>query len=83
MALAGLDLLPLVSNVVPMTIVVNGEAMTLNSGNSLQNLLEELALTEKRIAVEINGEIVPRSAWPAHALYDGDRIEVVHAIGGG
>lgn len=57
--------------------------MTVESGGTLQALLEQMGLLENRIAVEINGEIIPRSAWPAHALCDGDQIEVVHAIGGG
>jgi sulfur carrier protein len=50
---------------------------------TLTELLEELSLTGKRIAVEINGAIVPRSAYAATALTAGDRLEIVGAVGGG
>jgi len=46
-------------------------------------LLEEMALTGKRLAVEVNLEIVPRSSHMTHMLRAGDRVEIVHAIGGG
>jgi sulfur carrier protein len=42
-----------------------------------------MALTAKRLAVEVNQEIVPRSTYAAHRLRTGDRVEIVHAIGGG
>lgn len=70
-------------NVVCMTVVVNGEEISIAAGISLQQLIEMRQLADQRIAVEINGEIVPRSAWPGQALYEHDRIEIVHAIGGG
>jgi sulfur carrier protein len=46
-------------------------------------LLQAEGLGERRVAVEINGEIVPRSRHGEHALGEGDRIEIVHALGGG
>ena len=46
-------------------------------------LIESLALTGKRLAVEVNEDIVPRSQHPEFTLNPGDRVEVVHAIGGG
>jgi sulfur carrier protein len=46
-------------------------------------LLREIGLAEKRVAVEVNLEIVPRSEHSAHALNDRDRVEIVQAIGGG
>lgn len=65
-----------------MQITVNGEPRTLTS-DSLSTLLADLAVADKRIAVELNEEICPRSQWETIALANGDRIEIVHAIGGG
>lgn len=66
-----------------MQIHVNGEARDLAAGSTVADLLAAQALTGKRIAVERNGEIVPRSQHAACLLADGDRLEIVHAIGGG
>lgn len=49
----------------------------------LDQLLDELELLDKRIAVEFNGEICPRSQWGSQPLNSNDKIEIVHAIGGG
>ncbi|MCM2320287.1 thiamine biosynthesis protein ThiS [compost metagenome] len=66
-----------------MHIQLNGEALDLPDGLSVADLLERLELTGKRVAVELNLDIVPRSQHAATRLGEGDRIEVVHAIGGG
>jgi sulfur carrier protein len=66
-----------------MHIQLNGEALDLPDGLSVAELLERLELTGKRVAVELNLDIVPRSQHAATRLGEGDRIEVVHAIGGG
>ena len=66
-----------------MQIVVNGETRSVDAGTHLPALIETLRLGERRLAVELNGAIVPRSTWPQTALRDGDRLEIVHAIGGG
>lgn len=66
-----------------MRIQLNGEALDLPDGLSVADLLERLELTGKRVAVELNLDIVPRSQHAATRLGEGDRIEVVHAIGGG
>lgn len=67
-----------------MQIVVNGASHELPTGISLQQLLAELAIgTGGRIAIEVNGEIVPRSSFQQQLLQHGDRVEIVHAIGGG
>ena len=66
-----------------MHIQLNGEALDLPDGLSVADLLERLELTGKRVAVELNLDIVPRSQHAATRLAEGDRIEVVHAIGGG
>ena len=64
-------------------LTVNGENMQLFSANNLQQLLETLNLAEKRIAVEVNREIIPRSEHGITRLREGDRVEIVRAVGGG
>jgi len=66
-----------------MQIVVNGQPRDAADRLALPHLIEELKLGDRRVAVELNGAIVPRSAWPGTRLADGDRLEIVHAIGGG
>ncbi|TFH85294.1 sulfur carrier protein ThiS [Billgrantia azerbaijanica] len=66
-----------------MQIQLNGEVRDLASDLTVAQLLEELGLAGRRIAVERNEEIVPRSEHAATRLADGDRLEIVHAIGGG
>lgn len=66
-----------------MKISVNGQDRELEHSVTLAELVEILELGERRIAIEVNEELVPRSLFPDHALSDGDRIEIVHAIGGG
>lgn len=67
----------------PISIELNGLATTVDAGSTLADLLIREDLIERRIAVEYNGEIVPRSAYGNIRLASGDRLEVVHAIGGG
>jgi sulfur carrier protein len=64
-------------------IQVNGEARRASSGTTVAELLAELGAAGKRVAVERNGEIVPRSLHAGTRLAAGDRIEVVVAVGGG
>ncbi len=66
-----------------MEIFVNGESLEFEKNQTLALLLESLSLIEKRIAVEVNQEIVPHGQYKNHQLDAGDRIEIVHAIGGG
>lgn len=65
------------------TIVVNGDPRPLPSPGTVAALLAELGLTGRRIAVERNGEIVPKSGHAATQLAEGDHIEIVIAVGGG
>lgn len=65
------------------TIVVNGEPRPLPAPVTISTLLGELGLAGRRIAVERNGEIVPRSLHESETLRPGDRLEVVVAVGGG
>ena len=66
-----------------MRIQLNGEALELPEGQSVADLLARLDLAGRRVAVELNLDIVPRSQHAVTLLRDGDRVEVVHAIGGG
>ena len=66
-----------------LTVTVNSTEHQIAADSVVAQLLEQLELGGGRIAVEVNGEIVPRSQFPSHALQDGDRIEIVQAIGGG
>ena len=66
-----------------MTLILNGEPRPLSAGDTLAALIAELQLGGKRVAVERNGEIVPRSRYADTMLMAGDRIEIVQAIGGG
>ncbi|MCK0163374.1 sulfur carrier protein ThiS [Marinobacter sp. S6332] len=66
-----------------MQVQVNGEAMELPEGATVAALLEKMALAGKRLAVEVNEDIVARSQHAEFALSNDDRVEVVHAIGGG
>jgi thiamine biosynthesis protein ThiS len=66
-----------------MRIYVNGEPTELTEGVTAELLLSRLGLAGKRLAVEVNAQIVPRSTYPTRQLKDGDRVEIVQAIGGG
>ena len=66
-----------------MNIIVNGERQSLEADTNLEQLLEMLGLSGKRVAVEVNRDIVPRSDYNSFKLSDNDTIEIVNAIGGG
>lgn len=66
-----------------MQIQVNGDPMQLPGGASIADLIQQMALAGKRLAVEVNEDIVPRSRHPEFVLTEGDRVEIVQAIGGG
>lgn len=66
-----------------MRIHLNGEVRDVREGQSIADLLAELGLAERRVAVELNLDIVPRSQHATTRLQAGDRLEIVHAIGGG
>ena len=67
----------------PVVLAVNGEAVRCDAGCSVAALLAQRHLTGKRVAVERNGAIVPRSRHAETRLEEGDRIEIVVAVGGG
>ncbi len=66
-----------------MEITVNGETTDIAQNCSAAQLVEQLGLIGKRIAIEVNQEIVPRSTYNNHILSPGDKVEIVHAVGGG
>ena len=66
-----------------MRIIVNGEEHATPEDTTVQGLVEQLALRPERLAVELNGRVVRRADWPTTQLHDGDRVEIVHFVGGG
>jgi thiamine biosynthesis protein ThiS len=66
-----------------MRLVINGKEQTFEGELTLVQLVEQLGMKSDRVAVELNREIVARSQWPETQLRDGDRLEVVHFVGGG
>lgn len=66
-----------------MEILLNGQSKTLPEPTSLATLIDQLGFTGKRIAVERNGEIVPKSTHATVQLAAGDKLEIVVAVGGG
>ncbi len=66
-----------------MQIFLNGEARSLSAGVTVAGLLKDLGIEARKVAVERNLEIVPKSAFETTQLKDGDRLEIVHFIGGG
>jgi sulfur carrier protein len=70
----------------PLTILLNGKSRSfpeLTSPAAMHSLIEVLGLKQDRIAVEHNGEIVSRKVWDETRVAEGDRLEIVHFVGGG
>jgi thiamine biosynthesis protein ThiS len=63
--------------------MINGETREVPEGVRLDHLLELFSLPASRVAVEVNRSVVRRVDWPAIEVSEGDRIEVVHFVGGG
>jgi thiamine biosynthesis protein ThiS len=66
-----------------MKLTINGEPREFPDGLTLAALIAQLGMKADRVAVELNLEIVPRPQWEATALKNGDKLEVVHFVGGG
>jgi sulfur carrier protein len=66
-----------------MHVFVNGDQRSFADSLSLIQLIEQLGMKGDRVAVELNRAIVPRAQWSATELHDGDRLEIVHFVGGG
>jgi thiamine biosynthesis protein ThiS len=65
-----------------MNLTINGETQV-SSAATLAALVTQLDMKSDRVAVELNREIVPRDRWEQTPLHDGDRLEIVHFVGGG
>lgn len=66
-----------------MKLVINGEDREFTSISTLFSLVEQLGMKPDRVAVELNHELVPRDRWGATDLSEGDKLEIVHFVGGG
>ena len=66
-----------------MKLVINGEDREYSALSSLSDLVVQLGMKADRVAVELNGDLVRRDRWPATTLSDGDKLEIVHFVGGG
>ena len=66
-----------------MKVIVNGEERQIATGTSIKHLLDDLQIPQTRVAVEVNLEIAPKASYAERTLQDGDRIEIVHFVGGG
>lgn len=66
-----------------MKVVINGEDREFAGSLTLAGLLDQLGLKSDRVAVELNRDIVPRDRWVDTVLNDGDKLEIVHFVGGG
>ena len=66
-----------------MEIQLNGEPRPVDAGTTVLALLDDAGLAGRRVAVEVNGTIIPRSRHGEHQLHPGDCVEIVHALGGG
>ncbi|HEY8461391.1 MAG TPA: sulfur carrier protein ThiS [Blastocatellia bacterium] len=66
-----------------MEIIVNGESLQSPAGARVTDLVKQLGLAPERLAIELNLSILPRSKWAETELRAGDRLEIVHFVGGG
>ena len=66
-----------------MQVVINGENRNFEAPLTLAGLVQVLGMKTDRVAVELNRDIVPRDQWDRTQLADGDRLEIVHFVGGG
>jgi len=64
-------------------VQLNGQSREVRDRSTLDDLVSELSLTPSRIAIELNQQVVRRDKWVTTSLTDGDRIEIVHFVGGG
>ena len=66
-----------------MQIMLNGDSVAAEDGATVEKLLQQLGISWERVAVELNAEIVPKADYEKQLLSDGDKIEIVHFVGGG
>lgn len=73
----------MLAKIIGMKLFINGEDRQLDGPLSLTGLVQQLGMKTDRVAVELNREIVPRDQWAETHLTEGDRLEIVHFVGGG
>lgn len=66
-----------------MNLIINGQDRQFDSAMTISSLLAQLGMKPDRVAVELNRELVPRDGWPSTRLSEGDKLEIVHFVGGG
>ncbi len=66
-----------------MQLVINGQQKDLQSSGTITQMLKELDITGSHIAVALNFQVVPRASYEQTPLSEGDKVEIVHAVGGG
>lgn len=66
-----------------MPVILNGSPTLVTDAISMAELVAQLGIGGRRFAVEVNAELVPRSHFETHRLSPGDRVEIIHAVGGG
>jgi len=64
-------------------IQLNGSSYEINGGTNLTQLLDKLEISSKKVAIEVNGEIIEKNKYAAFVLNEDDKVEIVHFIGGG
>jgi thiamine biosynthesis protein ThiS len=67
----------------PLRLLINGEEKDVRSSENIEGLLRELDINGRHIAVALNLEVIPRSRYAETRLKEGDKVEIVHAVGGG
>jgi thiamine biosynthesis protein ThiS len=65
------------------TVTVNGNQLVVPEGSGIEDLIKSLDLNTERVAVEVNRRIVRRANWGSTTISEGDRVEIVHFVGGG
>jgi thiamine biosynthesis protein ThiS len=66
-----------------MQIMLNGDSVETAAGATIETLLQQLGISRERVAVELNADIVPKADYEKQLLSYGDKIEIVHFVGGG
>ena len=66
-----------------MKLIINGEDREFSAISSVSDLLSEVGMKPDRVAVELNRNLIPRDRWATTQLSDGDKLEIVHFVGGG
>jgi len=66
-----------------LTVIVNGNTADVGEGSVISDILRSLGLTADRVAVELNQKIIRRAEWGSTRISEGDRVEIVHFVGGG